>query len=207
MFEAAVHTVRAWFGRNATCSGKLLLKLDFANAFNTISRQQVFEAACTTFLASHASWAGVTAGRQPSSSGPPPLRSLPVAAGGPLLFSAALQALAQELCSMTGLDFFFLDDGIIAGDALAVVHALQLVKRCAPASGLQLNLAKCDVVGAGLLSESAIAHLLPQELLREPDGSSRFRQSFVLLGAAIREDSFVAATPHQRSGQGCRSAF
>ena len=88
-----------------------------------------------------------------------------------------------------------------------IVHALQLVKRCAPALGLQLNLAKCDVVGAGLLCESAIAHLLPQELLREPDGSSRFRQSFVLLLAAVGEDSFVATAPHQRSGQGCRSAF
>ena len=42
--EAAVHTVRAWQLRHAGASNKVLVKLDFANAFNTVSRQEVLSA-------------------------------------------------------------------------------------------------------------------------------------------------------------------
>ena len=37
--EKAVHTVRAWMQRNSSSSQKVLVKLDFANAFNCVSRQ------------------------------------------------------------------------------------------------------------------------------------------------------------------------
>ncbi|CAE7928885.1 unnamed protein product, partial [Symbiodinium sp. KB8] len=108
--EAAVHTVRAWFGRNATSSGK-----------------------------------------------PSPLGRL------------VLQDLREQ-----GLDlaFFYLDDGIIAGDVHAVVRALQLVQRRAPALGLRLNLSKCEV--------------------------SRFQRSLDLLGAAVGDDAFVSAHTNAR---------
>lgn len=39
--EAAVHAVRAWATRHRDAANKVLLKLDFTNAFNTVSRQQV----------------------------------------------------------------------------------------------------------------------------------------------------------------------
>ena len=199
--EAAVHTVRAWFGRNATSSGKLLLKLDFSNAFNTISREQVVAETCLHF-SGLARWVGWCY-RRPSALQFGSASTVQSAGGvqqgdplGPLLFSAALQSLAQDLRGQ-GLDlaFFYLDDGVIAGDVRAVVRALQLVQRRAPALGLRLNLSKCEVVGAGLLSESAVSQLLPLELLQ---GASRFQRSLDLLGAAIGDDAFVSAHTNAR---------
>jgi len=49
--EAAVHTVRAWLDRHSNSQNKVLLKLDFENAFNTISRDQVLSAVRSHFPA------------------------------------------------------------------------------------------------------------------------------------------------------------
>ncbi|CAE7877562.1 unnamed protein product, partial [Symbiodinium necroappetens] len=113
---------------------------------------------------------------------------------GPLLFSAVLQSLATELRALPlDLAFFYLDDGVLAGDVQEVVRALQHVQRRATELGLQLNLSKCEVVGAGLLSESALTRVLPQSLLYTSDGSSRFQRNFELLGAAIGDEDFTAS--------------
>jgi len=37
--EAAVHTTRAWVARHQAGPGKVLVKLDFRSAFNTVSRR------------------------------------------------------------------------------------------------------------------------------------------------------------------------
>ena len=58
--------------------------------------------------------------------------------------------------------------------------------------------ASAKVVGAGLLSESAVSQLLPVELLRGPDGVSRFQRSLDLLGAAVGDDAFVSAHTNAR---------
>ena len=42
--EKAIHTVRAWHRRHQTSSDKVALKLDFANAFNTVRRDAVLSA-------------------------------------------------------------------------------------------------------------------------------------------------------------------
>ena len=39
--ESAVHTLRAWMGRHATAVDRVVVKLDFSNAFNTVSREVV----------------------------------------------------------------------------------------------------------------------------------------------------------------------
>ena len=91
------------------------------------------------------------------------------------------------------LAFFYLDDGVLAGDVWEVARALEHVQRRAAELGLQLNLGKCEVVGAGRLSESALVGVLPPALLYASDGSSRFRRSFDLLGAAVGDADFVAA--------------
>ena len=49
--EKAVHTVRAWTQRHAGSATKVLVKLDFANAFNCVSREAVLQQACTHFPA------------------------------------------------------------------------------------------------------------------------------------------------------------
>ena len=49
--EAAVHAVRAWLDRHSHSQNKVLLKLDFENAFNTISRDHVLSAVRSHFPA------------------------------------------------------------------------------------------------------------------------------------------------------------
>ena len=74
--EVAVHTVRGWLDRHSRSSGKVLVKLDFENAFNRVSRQQVLLAAQTyfPFLARWVAWtygrpADLRFGDLPSSTG------------------------------------------------------------------------------------------------------------------------------------------
>ena len=140
--EAVIHIVRAWMGRHETASGKVLVKLDFANAFNRVSRQAVLTAATTHFpgLARWVAWCY----QQPSNLRFGATTTIPSAGGvqqgdplGPLLFAAALQPLAQEL--KTGpldLAVFFLDDGVLAGDVAAVAAALAHVQQRGESLGL-----------------------------------------------------------------------
>ncbi|CAE7837342.1 unnamed protein product [Symbiodinium sp. KB8] len=134
--EKAVHAVRAWAQRHAGSATKALVKLDFTNAFNCISREAVLQQACTDFPAL-ARWS-VWCYRQPtrlqfgeraldSSSGVQQGDPL-----GPLLFSAALQPLAADLRS-SSLDIavHFLDDGVLAGELADVASALARVARAA----------------------------------------------------------------------------
>ena len=186
-------------GRHETASGKVLVKLDFANAFNRVSRQAVLTAATTHFpgLARWVAWCY----QQPSNLRFGATTTIPSAGGvqqgdplGPLLFAAALQPLAQEL--KTGpLDFavFFLDDGVLAGDVAAVAAALAHVQQRGESLGLQLNLSKCETITAGSTTAADLHPHFPSELLRSPDGQSRAQRNFELLGAAIGDDDFVAA--------------
>ena len=61
--EAAVHAVRAWLDRHSHSQNKVLLKLDFENAFNTISRDHVLSAVRSHFpaLARWTAWCYGTA--------------------------------------------------------------------------------------------------------------------------------------------------
>ena len=70
---------------------------------------------------------------------------------GPLLFALALQPVLQELASSRasgGLElvFSYLDDCCLAGEASAVARALQQLTAASAAIGLQLNLAKCELI-------------------------------------------------------------
>ena len=153
--EAAVHAVRAWLDRHSHSQNKVLLKLDFENAFNTISRDHVLSAVRSHFpaLARWTAWCYGTASSLQFGT-----TILQSACGvqqgdplGPLLFAAALQPLAEELRSgPLDLATFYLDDGVIAGDIDAVSAALSHTQaRCAEL-GLRLNLAKCEIIKVGL---------------------------------------------------------
>ena len=196
--EAAVHMARAWFERCSGSSAKrALLKIDFENAFNTIDRQAVLSSAATSFP-TLARWVHWCYG-QPSDLhfGKSVLRSSSgVQQGdplGPLLFAAALQPLAAEL-QRGGLDlaFFYLDDGVVAGDVAAVAAALAHVQQRGSDFGLSLNLDKCEVVCVGGTSAADLAVHLPDKLLRTSTGTSKVACDFELLGAPIGSPTFVA---------------
>ena len=56
--EAVVHCARAWFERHSGSAKKALVKLDFENAFNTVSRNEVLKAVQSHFpsLSRWVSW-------------------------------------------------------------------------------------------------------------------------------------------------------
>ena len=72
---------------------------------------------------------------------------------GPLLFSLALHPVVTELAGLgrngnagrkLDLCFFYLDDGVLAGDLEAVSQALALLHRACPTLGLTLELSKSE---------------------------------------------------------------
>lgn len=127
--ELAVHTVRAWMHRQQESTGKVLVKLDFRNAFNEISRQAVVSAAHAAFpgLARYTTWCYAHPSYLHFGSSTTVLSAGGVQQGdplGPLLFAAAIQPIVKELqAGPLDMTLFYLDDGIIAGDVPAVAAA------------------------------------------------------------------------------------
>eukprot|EP00438_Fugacium_kawagutii_P017492 Skav211850 [mRNA] locus=scaffold1622:6900:9179:+ [translate_table: standard] len=196
--ELAVHCVRAWHARHAGVKGKVLVNLDFQNAFNTVSRQEVLSATRANFP-SLTRWVRWCYG------GPTTLQfggtALQSAAGvqqgdplGPLLFAAALQPLATELREgPLDLALFYLDDGVLAGDVAAVGAAVAHVQQRAASLGLRLNLSKCEVVVPGADAAADLSPALPAAMLWDTAGSDKVFHNFEFLGAAVGDASFVAS--------------
>ena len=196
--EAAVHALRAWVGRNAGSHDAVVVKIDFQNAFNTISRDAVLREARERFpaLARWTTWCY----QRPThlQFGDTVLQSASgVQQGdplGPLLFSAGVQPLAAGLRSGP-VDFsvFYLDDGVLAGPLAAVNAALAHIQQGAAALGLTVNLAKSEAITVGMTSAAALAATLPRGLISNDDGSSRILTDFEFLGAAIGSPAHLQA--------------
>jgi hypothetical protein len=209
--DAAVHVCRAWCLRNAGDQAKGIVKLDFENAFNSVDRAQFLEKVREDFpgLARWTQWTyGDTSnllfgdyclGSETGVQQGDPL--------GPLLFSLVIQPLAKELQQLThnnkklDLTFFYLDDGVIAGDLEVVAAALRLVEQRGHALGLKLKVSKSELVLTASASNYNLTNLFPQSLLTDPEtGNSRvlLEGNFELLGAAIGDASSCEAHTSKR---------
>ena len=183
--EAAVHTARQGAERNDAEGDKVLVKVDFSNAFNTVQRAAVLREVRHHLpqLAPWADWcygrAGVlrygdhtilsTAGVQQGD----PL--------GPLLFALALQPALEAAKAAAPLDlcFAYLDDVVLAGREDHVLRALQALTTAAAALGLVVQPSKCELVhAAGPFSYVDSARFPAGFLVRDLG-------NFDLLGAAI----------------------
>ena len=196
--NAAVHSCRDWVLQQAENNDKVLLKLDFSNAFNTVSREYVLQEVRNKFpsLARFAHWCYSQESKLffgnhtvPSASGVQQGDPL-----GPLLFALAVQPLAKELKDL-GLDIcvFYLDDGVLAGNTRTVARALQLVQQRCSSIGLALNVKKCELVLPGSAAKEDLGKLFPRGLLfDEASGNSRvlLHGCFELLGSAIGDKDF-----------------
>ena len=155
--EAAIHALRRWACRATGQPGRVALKIDVRNAFNSVSRAAVVDQVRRRFphLLPWVLWCYrdesdlLLEGQVPLSSADGVQQGDPL---GPLLFALAIHPLAEQLAALrhdgVGLDMvqFYLDDGVLAGPAEVVAAALALVQRGCDAIGLELNLAKSELV-------------------------------------------------------------
>jgi len=176
--EAAVHGVRRFLDNATGASG--LVKLDFANAFNAVSRTAVvaavashlpelerlvrcaYGAESTLLFGDHviASACGVQQGD--------PL--------GPLLFALAIRDISHG--GAADLAVWYLDDATIGGTADQVVAEISRIRESAARIGLLLNEKKCEAVSSDTAFVAAIRTALPNCSTVSPGDCD-------LLGAAV----------------------
>ena len=182
--EMIIHGLSACIEKCGANPNIAMLKIDFENAFNLVSRDAIFSrvrAICPSISAwveycykkpgklwfggyDFFSAAGVQQGD--------PL--------GPLLFAIVLHSLVLELkeeFSDMKLNFWFLDDGTLVGNHEDLRGAINLFKQKGPALGLHLNLKKCELWWPSV--NLAQWDLYPPEIIRNvQDGCE-------LLGSAL----------------------
>ena len=190
--EAAVHAARAFV--DAEGPARVLVKLDFRNAFNTIRRDVVLEEVGLKVPEllpivwqsykepSLLSWSE----REPFSSASGVQQGDPL---GPALFSLGISGLVARMSSP--LNVWYLDDGTLGGPADLVAEDILKVLQFEDEGGLALNATKCEIitVGGNLQEQEEmhriIAEVLPgakrvepadSELLGAPIGARRIPQ-------------------------------
>ena len=150
--EASVHAARKLAKEFGEDPGKIMLKVDFSNAFNVVDRTemlaQVYEKLpglyrwveyCYSHPA-HLFFGTITLQSMTGVQQGDPL--------GPLLFSLVLHPLALRIKEQFGkldLCVWYLDDGTIIGDVEDVHKVFQLIEKEGPALGLHLNVKKNEI--------------------------------------------------------------
>lgn len=183
--EAAVHAARRYVA--SLQPGQALLKLDFSNAFNCISRDVILQCVKDDFpelLAfvrlCYADSSHLCFGKLLLSSDEGAQQGDPL---GPLLFCLPTMILIKSLSAEFNL--WYLDDGALGGDVDVLLRDIAVVKQLGSDLGLCLNEAKCELVTDDVSVISAVKSVLPNI-------SSIPCSKATLLGAPIGSDSAVS---------------
>ena len=191
--EVGLETARQWVHRNSNDLSAILVKIDFTNAFNCVSRQAFLEQCRHHFpgLSRWAEWcyarpSKLYFGSETISSENGVQQGDPI---GPLLFALALQPLLLDLergRSDQGLQlvYSYLDDLILAGNQKEVAGAFHFLKRAASQIGLEFNTSKCEVISAAGSNGNIQKELFPTNVIYREDGN------FELLGGPIGTEDY-----------------
>ena len=195
--EAIVHAVNCvQEDTNIKPEDKLSLLLDFSNAFNSISREQMFREVRSR-IPSMAAWLECCYGAKPllHFGNHIILSCCGVQQGdplGPLAFSLALHPIVERIKrEVPGLliNAWYLDDGTLCGTADDLKAALEIIEEDGPSRGLQLNREKSLLY---IPEDSASArNPLPPEI-------PIARSGFVLLGSAVGPRPFCEEIVQKR---------
>ena len=191
--EVVGHSLRDTLQRHAE-SNLALLKIDFSNAFNQVSRSAFVKATCEEFpgLANWTNWCYGEESvllydhRESFSSSSGVQQGDPL---GPLYFCFALNPLVQEIASLRPqYQKWYMDDGGIVASQEVLLKVWALLREKGPALGLKLNPTKCEWswLNAKNTSECPLKDngvvLVPTEevcILGVPLGSASFSARFV----------------------------
>ena len=176
--EAAAHATRIFLQNMQP--GKVFVKIDFKNAFNSIRRDCVLESIAKHFpelfsfaSASLANSSILKFGEYTLDSAEGAQQGDPL---GPLYFCLAIHDLLNALESE--MVVAYLDDIGMGGDADVVASDFERLENMAKERGLTLNRAKCEIIG--LTDESRISFHTRNIILPETDINAA-----VLLGAPL----------------------
>lgn len=182
--ESAIHVTRTFINHNNS-SKKVILKLDFFNAFNTIERDILLaevKEKCPKLYSflwqCYSSPSMLFFGEKliPSEVG---LQQGDPA--GPLGFSLSIHPLIQQLRSE--MNIWYLDDGTLGGDPASVLTDLKTILEKCNHLGLRLNPLKCELFFCGTKDQDvmkAFEEVLP---------GIQLVSSLTLLGAPITVDN------------------
>jgi len=144
--EAAVHAARRFLDNMDQRS--ILVKLDLANAFNSLYRDcmlssvnEILPELAPFCQLAYAEASILKFGNFTVLSQVGPQQGDPL---GPLLFCLPLQPVLLKLTSP--LSFGYLDDLTLGGEAATVAADVEIIEQCCSAMGLNLNRAKCEVI-------------------------------------------------------------
>lgn len=144
--EAGAHAARRYVNFSHT-STKVMIKIDFANAFNELERNPMLVAALEMCPEIHPYlhqcystpsilWFGefIIKSQRGCQQGDP---------CGPPLFCMAIHEMTSGLLSE--LNLWYLDDGTLAGDPETVLQDLETIIKKSSDLGLRLNFSKCEL--------------------------------------------------------------
>ena len=144
--EAAAHAARSFIG--SMTKGQALLKVDFTNAFNTLSRDEMLTVIhdelpeLFPFIDScYSSQSFLRCGQYILLSDEGPQQGDPL---GPLLFCATVMSLVKRVKSQCNI--WYMDDGTMGGEVDTLVADFQMLMVEARKLGLVVNIAKCEVI-------------------------------------------------------------
>jgi hypothetical protein len=192
---------------------KVFVKLDFANAFNTMHRECFLQEVRNQMpgLAPWVDWCYGSPSKLVFGSS-----TLDSEAGvqqgdplGPLLFALALQPILRDLDasrSQGGLElvFSYLDDVCLAGSSQAVSDAVTSMRAKANAVGLALSTGtpqfkdKCELILTAGVDSTVDVSLFPNDFKVIRDGN------FELLGGPIGDPAFCNQHTQKRVDKACR---
>jgi hypothetical protein len=144
--EAAAHAARRFL--QDMVPGQALLKLDFVNAFNAISREEMLRTVLEElpelyqFISTcYSSSSHLCFGEFLISSDEGAQQGDPL---GPLLFCAASMKLAKLMKAL--LNLWYMDDGTLGGDVDVLIKDFETVRQVGSSLGLLLNEQKCELI-------------------------------------------------------------